>query len=138
MTSKIIDEYTDRTDLTKHKKWQLRHPGRFNECRRRSNHKHPVRTMWRQTKKRAKEKGFDFTITYDDIIIPEVCPILFLTLDPVGSGTELSPSMDRIDSTKGYIKGNVRVISKRANAGKSSLTLEDARNLVRYMEKGLE
>lgn len=36
-----------------------------------------------------------------------------------------SPSLDRIDSSKGYVKGNVRVISARANMLKNNATVEE-------------
>lgn len=70
--------------------------------------------------------------------IPEVCPVLGIPLKiNVGSGLHPdSVSVDRIDPTKGYIKGNVRLISARANHLKSNATTEelekilaDARNL---------
>ena len=44
-----------------------------------------------------------------------------------------SPSLDRIDNTKGYIKGNVKVISWRANAIKKDATLEELKALVNYL-----
>jgi hypothetical protein len=34
-------------------------------------------------------------------------------------------SFDRIDPTKGYIKGNVQIVSQRANRIKSNSTLEE-------------
>lgn len=52
-----------------------------------------------------------------DIQIPELCPVFKTPM--------VSPSLDRIDSSKGYVKGNVRVISKRANQLKSNATVEE-------------
>ena len=77
-------------------------------------------------KQRAKEKGTEFSITESDLTIPEFCPILGIPLIRVGTiATDNSPSIDRIDSTKGYIKGNVQVISKKANTLKNSSSLSE-------------
>ena len=45
-----------------------------------------------------------------------------------------SPSLDRIDNTKGYVPGNLQVISYRANQLKSDGTLEEFRKLVAHLE----
>lgn len=79
-------------------------------------------------KRRAKVKGFDFNLTLEDIpTIPKFCPVLGIELKvnikagPVDS----SPSLDRIDNSRGYVKGNVRVISNRANTLKRDATVEE-------------
>lgn len=83
---------------------------------------------------RAKKKGLKFNITLDYIceIAPVRCPILDLELvygygQLTGKKTvsENSPSIDRIDSSKGYIKGNVQVISYKANTMKSNANSEE-------------
>ena len=57
-------------------------------------------------------------------------------LNGTKSNYENSPSLDRIDNSKGYIKGNVWVISQKANAMKNSATLEELKifstNILRY------
>jgi hypothetical protein len=78
---------------------------------------------------RAKSKKLEFTITVKDITIPEICPILGITLERAPYGTRASqpqsPTLDRIDSSKGYRRGNVQVISRRANMIKSDATLDE-------------
>lgn len=51
-----------------------------------------------------------------------------------GGGRHNSPSLDRRDPSLGYVKGNVGVISDRANLLKSNMTLEELKKLVSYME----
>ena len=87
---------------------------------------------------RAIEKGIEFDIkSYRDIPkVPEFCPILNIPLF-VGNGTssDNSPSLDRIDNNKGYIKGNLQIISMKANQMKNSATLDDIKKLYDYMIK---
>jgi len=86
--------------------------------------------MFQGAKARSKKNGLDFNITIDDIVIPEKCPVLGIPLiAAVGNKivSKNSPSLDRIDSSKGYVKGNIRVVSHRANSLKSNATLEELR-----------
>ena len=90
-----------------------------------------------QCKKRALLKGIEFNLTEEDIIIPEICPILEVPLVIGTAGKyEYSPSIDRINNSKGYVKGNVMVISKKANSMKNSATPQELevfiRNIKRY------
>lgn len=93
--------------------------------------------MWKAAKTRAEKRGIEFNIGEEDIIIPDVCPLLNI---PLSFGTKEdynnSPSLDRIDNTKGYIKGNIWVISKKANTMKNSASLEELQtfcaNILRY------
>lgn len=67
-------------------------------------------------KKRAKKKKLEFNISISDLSIPTHCPVLGLELAiSVGVRQENSPSLDRIDPLLGYVRGNVRIISWRAN-----------------------
>lgn len=85
---------------------------------------------------RALQKNMDFNIIKEDIIIPEYCPIL---LTKIECGTKdnysNSPSVDRIDNTKGYIKGNIQVISKKANTIKNNATIEELILLSKWIVK---
>ena len=97
----------------------------------------PERKMWTSAKWRAKEAGLAFDIRIIDVDIPYVCPILGIPIftSPERAGPN-SPSLDRVDNSKGYVRGNVRVISHRANTIKSDLTLEQAKQLVLYISGG--
>lgn len=70
--------------------------------------------------------------------VPTHCPILGIKLQP-GSlkQQDNSPSLDRIDSTKGYVKGNVEVISFRANMVKGSSSIEELETILNYMRTRL-
>lgn len=74
------------------------------------------------TKGRAKRRGIPFNITALDLKVPSVCPYL---KTPFVHKTMYSMSLDRIDPKKGYVKGNVEIISRKANAMKSDATNEE-------------
>lgn len=76
--------------------------------------------------RRAKRDGLPCTITRDDIVIPECCPVLRVKLvagNRKGPRPD-APSLDRIDPKLGYIPGNVQVISHMANSMKRDATAE--------------
>jgi hypothetical protein len=86
----------------------------------------PEAYMLDRSKSRAKKKGFEHNITITDIQIPNKCPLLGIPLFPGQGGVcPNSPTLDRIDSSKGYVKGNVWVISYKANTIKSNATPEE-------------
>lgn len=87
-----------------------------------------------KAKERAKKFGRDFDITAADIVIPVLCPVFGIPLRrAAGKPDDNSPSLDRIDNSKGYVKGNVCVISHKANSLKRHLTLDDLDRLRNYM-----
>lgn len=95
------------------------------------------KNMLAGAKRRATSKGVEFNISQEDIIIPKMCPILEVPLVIGTKGDyEYSPSLDRIDNSKGYVKGNIQVISKKANSMKNSATLSElkafCKNVLRY------
>ncbi len=86
----------------------------------------PIKRMLYSAKARAKKSDTPFDVTKDDIAMPEYCPhfgILLITGD--GKLTDNSPTLDRIIPELGYVKGNVMVISNRANRMKSNGTFEE-------------
>lgn len=96
----------------------------------------PEVRMYRRSKTRAKERGVEFTIDKEDIYIPEVCPILGVPLvvkSGSSGGSNNSPALDRIDNSKGYVKGNVQVISHLANMMKSSANVEQLQKFAAWV-----
>lgn len=94
--------------------------------------------MYRRAKTRAKTRGTEFSLDKSDVIIPEFCPILGVRLEPfVGhsGGRPNSPALDRVDNSKGYVKGNVIVISHLANMMKSSATKEELLAFADWVQK---
>jgi hypothetical protein len=77
----------------------------------------------------------EFTIKLKDIHIPNKCPILKV---PLVCSTRYSPSIDRIYPDKGYVKGNIAVISTLANSMKANATPDEllifAKNIKKFMD----
>jgi hypothetical protein len=76
---------------------------------------------------RARTKSLPIDITLDDIIVPDVCPVLMIPLQKsiTGRANPNSPSLDRIIPQLGYVKGNIQVISNKANSMKNNATIEE-------------
>lgn len=83
-------------------------------------------------KARAEKSGIPFDIVVTDIHIPERCPVLGIEFD--SGGRETSPSLDKIVPENGYVLGNIRIISNRANRLKSDATPEELRRILAYCE----
>jgi hypothetical protein len=81
--------------------------------------------LFHGAKARARRKGLDFDIVLSDIVIPKRCPLLQIELHRNQASEPSSPSLDRKDSSLGYVKGNVWVISHRANTIKNDASLEE-------------
>lgn len=90
-----------------------------------------------RAKGNALTKKIDFNLTIDDIVIPNICPYLELqlTADSSPQYRQNTFSIDRIDPNGGYVKGNIRIISRFANTMKSNATKEQllifAKNIIR-------
>lgn len=87
-------------------------------------------------KSRAKRKGIPFDMSYVDIIPPAICPALGVPIILGAAPHNFnSPSVDRVRPELGYVKGNVRVISWRANAIKHDASADDLRAVLLYVER---
>jgi len=87
---------------------------------------HPHKVLYTSAKQSAIKRNLEFNITEEDIIIPTHCPILGIELTFIrGKGRiQSNASIDRIDSTRGYVKGNIQIISDLANRMKQEATRE--------------
>lgn len=78
-------------------------------------------------KTNARTKELEFNLDISDIVIPKFCPYLGIEITNIQGKKYISTnaSIDRIDSTKGYIKGNVQIISRQANSMKNCASREE-------------
>lgn len=87
-----------------------------------------IANLYANIKNRAKTKGLEFSLKKSDIVIPPKCPILGIPLNfsiQGHGGAENTPSVDRIDNSKGYTPDNIQVISMKANTMKNSASKEE-------------
>lgn len=116
------------------KRWRLANPEKTKDILARSRRRDPARKLLNNARTRAKAKGWEFDLEKEDILIPEICPLLEVKLDVWGP-RDFCPSIDRINNTKGYVKGNIQVISFKANRMKNTASLEELKTFARNILK---
>lgn len=101
-------------------------------------HNNLAKSRFNATKSRAKKAKLDFNLTLEDFEnIPTRCPVLgveFTNFSPNGGINPNSASFDRIDNTKGYIKGNVVWVCMKVNRWKSNSTIDELQKLVNFYQ----
>lgn len=111
--------------------------GECKKCKLPLNHSLEQKMLY-SAKRRSKLFDRDFNITLEDIVIPKLCPLLKIPLHKGSKVTcDNSPTLDRLDSSKGYVKGNVWVISHKANTIKRDLTVEEIELLLNNLKTKL-
>ena len=96
--------------------------------------------MIRQIKSSAKIRNIFFDLSYEDIIFPRYCPLLEIELqyNPKKLNDLFFFFLDRIDNSKGYIKGNILVMSRQANAMKNCASFEEltlfCKNIIKIID----
>jgi hypothetical protein len=107
-----------KKDMVKQKEWKLNNIERY---------------LVQSARNRAKKYNLPFDIRHEDVVIPEFCPYLGIKLVPFSEWS--SPSLDKIIPELGYVKGNIQVISTKANTMKNNATQDE---LVRFAESVLK
>ena len=129
-------EHIEKYVETKYGSWSARSRMYRERC--------PARVLLNSAKRRSKDKNYKFNIELSDINIPTECPILGIPILKVytegkkAGPTPNSASLDRIDNHKGYVKGNIQVISHLANTMKASATPEELIKFANWILKTYE
>lgn len=102
----------------------------------RDRSKRSMRRAVNDSRARAKLAGIPHAISILDVAVPETCPVLGVPLEfSTGKKAHNSPSIDRMRPELGYVAGNVRVISHRANVLKNNGSLDEMRRVVQDLER---
>lgn len=136
-------EYYARTReqfLERNRKWREANPEHHSELSIKSakgrKFRDPANYLLRSAEIRAKKKGLPFGLAKEDVVIPEHCPVLGIPLYFRDDGRiNNTPTIDRIIPEKGYVKGNILVISWRANRLRNDATLEELKKITSFYEK---
>lgn len=115
------------------------HNKKMKEWRSGQRVENPEKFVLASARRRARETNRPFALQLSDITIPECCPALGLKLTfGVGKCHPNSPSVDSLIPEKGYVPGNIAVISHRANSIKQNATPTELRNVANWLEKTLQ
>ena len=111
-------KHNSETSKKKNKKWIEKNPK-----------EHWIIRAVGRAKKRAlnNKMPFNITVEYIESIFPDKCPVFGTEFNFLGNKTSRpeSPSLDKIDAGKGYVAGNVAIISMKANVIKQNASSED-------------
>ena len=117
-------------------RYRVGHAEEISTKKKEKHRKDPRAVILQASKKRAKDYSVPFSITKDDIVIPEMCPVLGIKLE-VGEGRlhNASPTLDRLIPSLGYVSGNIAVISWRANRLKNDGSPQELRCIADWVER---
>jgi hypothetical protein len=85
-------------------------------------------------KGKCRKHNIPCDISAEDFTMPEVCPVYGIKMVWGSDLADGTPSFDRFDPNGGYVKGNVRIISLKANRLKSNATIDDLKAVIAWME----
>lgn len=94
----------------------------------------PEANLLTKARQRAKKNGLECTITIEDIKIPTHCPYLGTLISRYGGSGPDVPTLDRINPNRGYVPGNIIVVSFKANTMKHNSYPSEVINLGRRIE----
>ena len=132
--------YEARKEKLKRKarKYSREHAQEIKERKLQERVSNPAKYMLKVKRNECKKLGVEFSLELSDLLpLPKMCPVLGILLDYVvttGRPEDNSPSMDRVNNALGYIHGNVKIISNRANRLKNNGTREEHLKIAEYMK----
>lgn len=127
--AKNIETLRDRRRV-----YAVKNRDRLRAIRLKSHHRDPRRKLLALARARSRKNGLGFNLSIEDVTIPVACPVLGIPL-VVGGGTgfqDASPTLDRVNNSMGYVRGNVLVVSWRANRIKCDATPHELRSLADF------
>lgn len=123
---RVKSTITKKKDKERLLRWRIKNKEKCKVTSRKNYIKNLSLRIFDRIKFRANRDNISFNLTPEDIVIPEYCPVLGIKLE-VGKefSKECSPSVDRCNPELGYVKGNISIISMKANQIKTYATSEE-------------
>jgi hypothetical protein len=123
-------------------RWGKKNPGAMAAALREWCRKNPEKALLQNARRRAKAKGIPFDLVHTDLMpLPTHCPVLGIKLEyGPGRGRKLyenraAASLDRIHNHLGYVKGNVIIVSLRANLLKGQATIDELQMIADFYRR---
>lgn len=136
----MTDDEKRKRNTEAARRWRLNNREKYLEAHKRCR----LKRTWHSTiydgfKTRAKKSGIAVTMTkeeFETIKIPDRCPVLDIPIikNQTNHCNGFSPSVDRIDNSRGYEFDNVTIISQKANRIKNNATIEELEQVVAWMK----
>ncbi len=137
--SKRWRDKTPGAQVAANARWGKKHPGAMAAALREWCRKNPEKALLQNARRRAKRKGTAFDLVYTDLMpLPTHCPVLGTKLEyGPGRGRKLyengaAASLDRIRNEDGYVRGNVIIVSLRANLLKGQATIDELQKIADF------
>ena len=92
----------------------------------------PKSKMLDSAKQRAKKDSLPFNLSLADIPDWDICPVLGVKME---AKTRYAPSLDKISPQLGYVKGNIQVMSRKANTMKQDATQGELERFAKWVLK---
>lgn len=106
---------------------------RTKEYRRHYNVTHWGKYLLLKAKANARRNDVPCNLDEGDILIPKFCPILNIPISPHATGRAWNtPTVERLVPSKGYVKGNIIIISWRANRLKCDASFDEIERLYNF------
>ena len=110
------------------KEWAENNKDKVKTYKKKWKDRNYLKMKLREAARRARDNNLDMNITLEDLVLTELCPILKIPLlraNDEGYKLRNAPSLDRIIPELGYVKGNIQIISQKANIMKQDATIEE-------------
>lgn len=117
--------------------WRENNPKKAREGALRAYYRNWYSALYSRVKRRARKRGIQFEVTREYVkqLKVDTCPVFGVPLVLEPGVQDNSPSLDRVIPALGYVEGNLRIISNRANRMKYDGTAAEHEAIAAYIKR---